>query len=308
MISRRNIRIKVVHTIFECQLGGDDQSQIEKNLERKFEKTVSLHAAIWQLVSQVCQYVIIHANTRASKHLPTPDDLNVNTKIADNAIIRQLNNNPNFIATVKKYGLATFYDEDVIRGVFLSWSQTPEYKEYIRYPERQVKDEKEIILHLLEHGIYGNENTLSVLSEKYINLDNDLEMICLWTDKVLMNLGSFRFESLVSKEKHQFAFDLLRCYYDKKETLLQWIEPKLQNWDPERVAILDMIILHLGVCEMLYFESVPLKVTINEYIDIAKSYAGMQSGQFVNGLLDNVRKALQEQNLIHKVDYKSIKN
>lgn len=308
MISRRNIRIKVVHTIFECQLGGEDQSKMTKSLEKKFDKTVALHTSIWQLVSQVCQYVIIHANSRASKHLPTPEDLNVNTKIADNAIIRQLNQNTHFISAVKKFGLGTAFDEDFIRSVFLNWSQTPEYLNYIRQPERHVNEEKDIILHLLEHGVYGNEHTLSVLSEMYINLETDMEMISLWTDKVLINMGAFRFEQLVSKEKHQFAFDLLQCYYNKKELVLNIIEPKLQNWDPERVAVLDMIILHLGVCEMLYFESVPLKVSINEYIDIAKSYSGVQSGQFVNGLLDNVRKSLQDQNMIHKVDYKAVKH
>ncbi|MBK8684917.1 MAG: hypothetical protein IPN26_07900 [Bacteroidetes bacterium] len=75
------------------------------------------------------------------------------------------------------------------------------------------------------------------------------------------------------------------------------------NWDADRVAMIDLILLHLGVCEMLYFESIPLKVSINEYIDIAKSYSTPQSGQFVNGLLDNVRKQLSDQNKLTKTDY-----
>ena len=75
------------------------------------------------------------------------------------------------------------------------------------------------------------------------------------------------------------------------------------NWDAERVAIIDLILLHLGICEMLYFESIPLKVSINEYIDIAKSYSTPQSGQFVNGLLDNVRKQLTEQQKIFKTEF-----
>jgi N utilization substance protein B len=85
--------------------------------------------------------------------------------------------------------------------------------------------------------------------------------------------------------------------------VFQLISPKLVNWDPERIANLDMIILHLGICEFLYFPTIPVKVTINEYIDLAKSYSTNQSGQFVNGLLDNVRKDLQANNQLHKTDY-----
>jgi len=102
----------------------------------------------------------------------------------------------------------------------------------------------------------------------------------------------------------EFAHELLVAYFEKKEVVFQLIEPKLVNWDAERVALIDLILLHLGICELLYFPSIPVKVTINEYIDLAKSYSTMQSGQFINGLLDNVRKELTAENKITKLDYK----
>ena len=82
------------------------------------------------------------------------------------------------------------------------------------------------------------------------------------------------------------------------------IKPKLKNWDADRIALLDMILMQMGVCEFLYFETIPTKVTINEYIDLAKEYSTPQSGQFVNGILDNIHKELQAQDKLHKVSFK----
>lgn len=82
------------------------------------------------------------------------------------------------------------------------------------------------------------------------------------------------------------------------------IKPKLKNWDPDRIAALDMILLRMGICEFLYFETIPTKVTINEYIDLAKSYSTQQSGQFVNGILDSIHKDLQAEGSIKKVEFK----
>lgn len=83
---------------------------------------------------------------------------------------------------------------------------------------------------------------------------------------------------------------------------MELIRPKLQNWDPERIAAVDMLLMEMGVCEFLYFPTIPTKVTINEYIDLAKAYSTPQSGQFVNGILDNILKDLQQANLVQKID------
>lgn len=120
----------------------------------------------------------------------------------------------------------------------------------------------------------------------------------------LQKPGSYDFKHMLSPDKAQFAKDLLRTVLDKSEHLQELIIPKLKNWDPERIAQLDMIMMKMGVAEFLYFETIPPKVTINEYIDLAKEYSTQQSGQFVNGILDNIHKELVQQNKMHKIDYK----
>jgi len=113
------------------------------------------------------------------------------------------------------------------------------------------------------------------------------------------------FQEIISKDKWEFAKGLLQTVIDKKEVLMDLIKPKLKNWDPERIATLDMILMQMGVCEFLYFETIPPKVSINEYIDLAKEYSTPQSGQFVNGILDNIHKELVQENKMHKVNFKA---
>ena len=107
-----------------------------------------------------------------------------------------------------------------------------------------------------------------------------------------------------SPDKAEFARTLLSTVLEKSEHLEELIVPKLKNWDPERIAQLDMVLMKMGVAEFLYFETIPPKVTINEYIDLAKEYSTQQSGQFVNGILDNIHKDLVQQGKMHKVDYR----
>ena len=112
-------------------------------------------------------------------------------------------------------------------------------------------------------------------------------------DQLMLNFlqkPAYDFGSIISADKMDFAKSLLQTVLDKKEVSMELIKPKLRNWDSERIATLDLIILQMGICEFLYFETIPTKVTINEYIDLAKEYSTPQSGQFVNGLLDNIHK------------------
>ncbi len=294
-----------MQTIFETNLQENEYNpeMAMKNLISKYDKTNALFIATVQLLFSITQYAIISANQRASKMAPSAEDLNVNTKIAGNILIEQIRKNEVFATMVKKYKTAFLFDEDLVKGLYTLLANSEEYKDYISNPERNAKDEKKILEVIFDLCIYGNENTTSVLAEKYMNWFNDFEMLFAWTEKMLMNIKGFHFDQVISADKLQYSKDLLNCYFEKKDFVFQLISPKLVNWDPERIANLDMIILHLGICEFLYFPTIPVKVTINEYIDLAKSYSTNQSGQFVNGLLDNVRKDLQANNQLHKTDY-----
>jgi N utilization substance protein B len=150
-----------------------------------------------------------------------------------------------------------------------------------------------------------DEDFVDFLEEQFVHWDDDAEMMNLLMLGFLQKPKSYNFQEFLGKEKGQFAKDLLLTVMNKETQLAELITPRLQNWDAERIAILDMILMKMGAAEFLFFETIPTKVTINEYIDLAKEYSTAQSGQFVNGILDNIHKELLQENRIHKTSHKN---
>ena len=302
MISRRNIRIDVLQTIYAMaqQEVTQPQEMAEKRILQRIDETAALLVVNLHLLMRLSSFILNIANKRASKMIRTADDEQVNVKIADNLFIKSLAGNKTFTDLVKKHVRPEWLDEELLKKILIPFTETPEYNTYIAQEGRDPAAEKAILINMFDVCITRNELTQSFLEEHFLYASTDQEMISGWLDKVLTHASNFNFNRILSDEKIEFARDLILCYYDKKELVFELIEPKLVNWDADRVAILDLIILHLGICELLYFEQIPEKVTINEYIDLAKMYSTQQSGQFVNGLLDNVRKELHEQNKISK--------
>ncbi len=150
----------------------------------------------------------------------------------------------------------------------------------------------------------GNDDFVSHIEENFINWDDDGEMVIQLLEGYIQKPGNIDFNKMLSDDKELFAKSLLNTVIEKDEHLQSLIIPKLKNWDPERIAVLDMVMMKMGVAEFLYFETIPPKVTINEYIDLAKEYSTQQSGQFVNGILDNIHKELMQQGKMIKIEYK----
>ncbi|MEI9807906.1 MAG: transcription antitermination factor NusB [Bacteroidota bacterium] len=138
----------------------------------------------------------------------------------------------------------------------------------------------------------------------FFNWDDDGEMIIQLLVGYMQKPGTYNFKQMLSADKEEFAKSLLRTVVEKDEYLQSLIIPKLKNWDPERIALIDMILMKMGVSEFLYFETIPPKVTINEYIDLAKDYSTSKAASSFNGILDNIHKELVQQGKMQKVDYK----
>ena len=276
----------------------------QKILQQHFDQTRSLFVYLTWFLTEVSRYAEADAQQKASKHLPSEKDLNVNTKIAGNEILWKMLDDPALKEqfTIVKPALNT--DKDLLRKIYLQLAETPEYKTYAAQPGRDRAEEKKIIEFILNDLLLANEVFVSHIEETYSNWDDDGEMIVQILVGYIQKPGSITFKQLMSADKEEFARGLLQTVLDKSEHLQSLITPKLKNWDPERIALLDMILMKMGVAEFLYFETIPPKVTINEYIDLAKEYSTQQSGQFVNGILDNIHKELVQQGKMQKVDYK----
>ena len=156
------------------------------------------------------------------------------------------------------------------------------------------------MLFIWEQLMLKNEDLLEHFSDDLNGWDDDKDMIFMLVENFFKHNSTYNYLQLVSEEKLEYAQNLIRAVIEKDSIFQGIIEPKLRNWDPERVALIDTILLKMGICEFLYFPTIPTKVTINEYIEIAKVYSTPQSGQFVNGVLDNICKGFEAENKIRK--------
>ena len=306
MISRRNIRVKVMQTLYslETQDGPIDQGEAVKLLQKHFDQTRRLLIYLIHFVSEVARYSEKDARNKASKHLPTQKDLEVNTKIAGNELLWKIIEQKSYSQAVKHDKPELNDDQEILKRIYLDLIATDQYQQYISIAGRDKKQEKDILELIFTDLMLPNELFTSFIEEKFNNWDDDAEMVNMLLLNFFSKPAAFNFQEILSQEKWQFAKNLLETTLEKQELALDYIRPKLKNWEPDRIAVLDMILMRMGVCEFLFFETIPPKVTINEYIDIAKEYSTQQSGQFVNGILDNIHKDLVRDNKMHKVAFR----
>ena len=307
MISRRNIRVKVMQTLYSIESMNNETKPGEpiKILEKNLEHSRQLFTYLVYFITEVARYAEVDAAHRAQKHLPTHGDLHINTKIVGNELVWNVLADDSFKKAIVEYKITHLLDTELIKKTYQALVVSPEYKAYISIQARDKKSEKKILEFIFSTLMLPDEDFINHVEENFIHWDDDADMMVTLMDNFFQKPSAFNFGQMLSKEKADFAKDLLNSVLDKKEYCMEIIKPKLKNWDAERIAALDMILMRMGVCEILYFETIPPKVTINEYIDLAKEYSTEQSGHFVNGILDNIHKELLSQNKIHKKNFRN---
>jgi len=269
-------------------------------LDEKIAHSIDLFTICILYTFKVAQYAETASRNRAAKYLTTSSDLNVSTKIVDNEFMKQTYANESFVEKIKEPRINHFIDEEWVKKIYLLVEKTPEYIDYISTDARDAKSEKAIMQFIWEKHIHGNEGLMEHFTDEFADWEDDKEMTIVLMENFFKNQSKINFLVPVSGEKKEYAHSLLNTVQEKAAYCMELIEPKLMNWDFERVALIDLILLRMGICEMLYFPTIPTKVTINEYIEIAKVYSTLQSGQFVNGVLDNILKELEKEDKITK--------
>ncbi len=307
MISRRNIRVKVMQSLYTLDSMGNDVKPAEavSLLRKQIDQSRRLFVYLVFFLTEVARYAEKDALKKASKHLPTKQDLNINTKITGNELLWKIVEEAGYVAACKETKPQLLVDEELLKKTYQALAQSEEYIDYITLQNRDKKGEKDILEFIFTNLMLPNENFISHVEEHFINWDDDAEMMNVLMLNFLQKPGSFNFNEFVSKEKWDFAKGLLETTIEKKEVSMELLKPKLKNWDADRIASLDLIIIEMGISEFLFFETIPTRVTINEYIDLAKDYSTPQSGQFINGILDNIHKELIAEGKINKKTFKN---
>ncbi len=271
-------------------------------LTEKFNKASELFNISMLYLAQITQYAETDSRLRSSKYLPSEADMNVNTKIAGNTYLWQLLENDTFKERIAEDKLEGKIEPERVKKMYQSLADQEAYKTYLETEGREPANEKKIMQFIWKHEMLQNEDFQEYMTDTFDGWEDDKDMTIMLVENFFKNPKQINFLQFISAEKNEYARSLLTTVIEKEAVLMELIEPKLKNWDAERVAAIDLILLKMGITEFLFFPTIPTKVTINEYIEVAKQYSTLQSGQFVNGVLDNTLKELTQANKIRKIE------
>lgn len=289
---------------YTSSLDTDKPLDPQKTLRQHFNQTRSLMVYVVHFLTEVARYAEKDAFRKSHKYIPSEKDLNVNTKLAGSNLLWQILDLNEVKLAFKNEKPEHQTDEELVRKIYTQLSVSQPYLHYIGIQQQSLQEDRKIFEYIFNDLMLSNEEFIAHIEELFSNWDDDGDMIAQSVAAFIRKPQSTAFQQIITSDKEQFAVNLLKTVIDKEDYLLTLITPKLKNWDPERIALLDMVLMKLGVAEFLYFETIPPKVTINEYIDLAKDYSTAQSGHFVNGILDNIHKELAEGGQLNKKDFR----
>lgn len=283
-------------------------SQFQQYLENSILSVKDQYLYVLASLREVCNFVEKDAKIKAAKHIKQEKDKNFNTKLLSNVIVQYLNNDKEFLTELKNAHTLSLIDEDNIRSMYKRFVDSETYKAYLSNGlEFNVHEDRKILNYLLDYIILEDEVFTSNLEELFTNWMDDAEYVIEAVHEVIersKNELKLHLEKGSLKEKFtelsKFGIDLFNHTIEHKKDYLKLIEPKLKNWETERLAVVDMILIRMALSEFLHFPSIPVKVTINEYLDIAKEYSTPKSKDFINGVLDSLMKDMKNSDQIKK--------
>lgn len=304
MLSRRSVRVKVMQLLY----------MLNRDESLTFPDMIKLYnEGIWQafelyifhlhLIRKIAEYAEKDAENRAKKLLPSDEDKLFTPRFFRNDGMRSLAEHTEFLGLVEKYGFNKDIDEDHIRILYQNFTDSEKYATYMAIEEPTAKETAKVYLELYKY-LVKSELFREISEDRYANWEDDESLVIGGIKRTLKAMpleGEFYKNFEPSDETvRDFGEQLLRKVCQEDAILFQHIEPMLKNWDADRVAILDMIMLKMGLCELINFETIPTKVTINEFIEISKQYSTDKSKDFVNGVLDRLMKKLDKEDKIQK--------
>jgi len=307
MISRRIIRIKVLQILYAFFTSPETSiNNTEKELFFSLQKTYDLYHYLMSLIIEIEKFAEERIDLGLKKHRPTSAELAPNTRFINNLLIRQLKSNISLNKYIESSKLSWNNDDELIRKLYLSLVEQDFYKEYMAAAEISYSTDRKLVEDIFKYLILDNTDIESLLEEQSIYWNDDLDFVVsmiLKTFKKFKEFSDDRQELLPmykDDEDRQFAKELYRKVILNHNDNVVLIKQHTVNWDIERIAFIDNLILELALSEFLYFPSIPTKVTMNEYIELSKYYSTEKSRNFINGILDKALKDLKKENKILK--------
>lgn len=309
MLNRRFLRIKVLQSIYAYrQSDSSNLPQAERQLLAGVDDLYKLFVSQLSFWVEVKQFAERRIEENKLKHLPTEEDLNPNLKFVNNRILKALEDNSHLMKLVKQYKINwTDSREDFIRGMFALLVGTPEYQEYMNNGKDSFNDDKRFLATVIDTYMPENGLLYDYYSDRDLSYNSDYQLAIYLLWKFVSELpASFdEFSELppvfkAEKDDKEFVVKLFEKTILHADEYVELVKVNISNWDYDRLALMDKILIFMALTEFVEFHSIPVKVTINEYIEISKFYSTPESRRFVNGMLDRLATELKEKGKLVK--------
>ena len=308
MLNRRHLRIKILHILYAFYQDEDrDTVRAKKSLDHSVKKMHELYLLLLMLIGSMQSFAIDRIEAGRKKHMPTPEDLHPNTKFVTNKPLRILANSKKLQRASEEMGIGWGQDQELLRKVFRGLLEHEEYIEYMASEERGFRHDREYLIRMFRKHMIGTELFQDNLEEQSIFWNDDLDLAASMVIKTIKSIRESADDVDLlplwreDDDDKQFMDTLFRetlAHGPENEKLI--IEAA-ENWEIERIALMDRILLKMALAEAKSFPSIPLKVTMNEYIELSKYYSTPKSSSFINGILDPLFSRMKESGDIVKI-------
>lgn len=307
MLNRRHIRVKVMQSIYAMhQNASDNLDKQEKFLHFSIDSLQDLYLIMVSALNEIVKAETIFIDKSSKKHLATADERNPNKKFINNYVIQQLEDSSSLSIALENRKINNWsQNDDYILLLLNAIKKSSYYEEYMQNRTNSFEEDRKFVVDIFMEVIAQNDKLYDYLEDNKLTWIDDIPLVNTQILKQLKAMKAdeenFRVPKLYKDtEDREFASNLFRkTALNETELAKEYID-KTPNWDVERIAEIDTIILKMAICEFLKFPSIPAKVTINEYLEIAKEYSTPKSSIFINGILDNLVKEFQADNKLLK--------
>ncbi|MGL4779874.1 MAG: transcription antitermination factor NusB [Bacteroidales bacterium] len=303
MINRALIRIKVVQLLYSYYQNEErDMARAEKELLFSLDKAYELYNYLLLLIVEITDAQNKRIETAKSKFLASDQDLNPNTKFVDNLFVYHLRQDPAFREYLSMHKLA--WDEEFVKDILDLILTSECYQDYMNSSVRSFEEDKDLWRTLFKTFIVDNERLAELLEESSLYWNDDIEIVQSFAFKTIKQFTQSEESQLLpqyrSDEEKEYAIQLFRNAIVNGQEYKELITKYTNNWDINRIALMDVIVMQIALAEIMTFPAIPTSVSLNEYIDLAKTYSTLKSGYFINGVLDRVVRNLKEEGVLLK--------
>lgn len=309
MLNRRHIRIKVMQSLYAFKGNeSEDLKVTDSFLSHSLNSMYELYVSMLSLLVEIHKKAEDHQNKSQKKFLATKAEKNPNLKFIKNEVLMMLSANEALTAELERRKLNPWYlDFEYVDLSYKAIAESRLYKDYMSTSSSTFKEDKEFVISIFEDIIAPNDKLYDYFEDKKLTWLDDIPVVNTSILKLLKKLKPS------SPEKHflpklfkddddkDFGFDLLKKTILNQSSFSDEIASKTKNWDSERITQIDTVLMQMAICEFQKFPSIPVKVTINEYLEIAKEYSTPKSSNFINGILDKIVKDYKAENKFNKI-------